>query len=538
MKVLIVDDDAYAVNGLKRMIAWDKLGINEVMTAKDGEEGWQLFQKHPLDLLITDVYMPRMNGLELIKRIRSVNADIPIIILSGYDEFNYAKEAIQLDVAQYILKPAVFTEIERVLKEVVSEKFVADKKEQYLCGLRSHLEQSVPILREQFLFDMLSAALMERDITGHRTQFLDLDEQVFDGGLVMSLMIYRDWNHKTESERDWQLYKFGAYNIAQEIVQAKGSCYLLRYMEDRLPLLLYGPKEETLQRAKSIAAEFIESVGAYLELNANAGIGRWYGRFTAYPISHKESRDMLAMVEYEGYQQIFDAEEKREQSGGTWHAYPFEYVRQLTEALFHMDHEKVMQHWAEIESMLLDGTGGSLKYLKTLCISMVNNLVLYGMKEDPSTLELGQLAQFLQDIQSAPSQQLLMERVRTILSQLLETLERKYRSGKQNAYVQHVKRAVAKQYKENISFARIADELHVTRNYLSSLFKSETGESFTNYLTLYRIERAKELMKLGRYMIYEISEMVGYSDPAYFSRVFKNVAGMNPTEYALEHWNG
>lgn len=536
MKVLIVDDDAYVVNGLKSMISWGDLGIKEIMTAKDGEEGWKIFQQSCPDLLITDVYMPRMIGLELIKQIRDVNEDVPVIILSGYDEFHYAKEAVQLNVSQYILKPAVFTEIENILKIVVTEKFVANKKEQYFHSLRCHLDQSVPIFREQFLFDMLSGALMERDITDHRTQFLDIDGRVFNGGLVMSLMIYRNLNDKTESELDWQLYKFAAHNIAQEIIQSKGNCYLLRYMEDRLPILLYGSKEETLQKAKKIAGEFIGSVGAYLELNANAGIGRWYARFTAYPISHKESRDVLNMVEYEGYQQIFDAEEKREQSGETWHAYPFEYVRQLTEALYRLDHEHVIQHWEEIECMLLDGKGGSLKYLKTLCISMINNLVLYGMKEDPSTLELGQMAQFLQDIQTASNQQILMKRIRDILNQLLETLEAKYRLGKQNSYVQYVKRFVAEHYQDNISFAEISKELHVSRNYLSSLFKNETGESFTNYLTHYRIERAKEIIQMGRYMIYEISDMVGYSDPAYFSRVFKNVVGINPTDYAFKHW--
>jgi YesN/AraC family two-component response regulator len=192
-----------------------------------------------------------------------------------------------------------------------------------------------------------------------------------------------------------------------------------------------------------------------------------------------------------------------------------------------------MLHWDDIERMLLNGNGRSIKYMKILCISVVNNLVLHAMKEDTSTVELGQLAQFLQSIQSSQTQHGLMERVRAILTQLLEILDLKYNNVKQHSYVQHVKQKVAEHYQYNISFTQIANELHLSRNYLSSLFKRETGVSFSNYLTLYRIEKAKEMMNLHRYMIYEVSEMVGYSDPAYFSRVFKNVTGISPTDYTF-----
>lgn len=533
MKVLIVDDDGFVINGLKSMIDWEHLGVDEIMTAVDGAAAWELYNHHKPDLLITDVYMPRMNGLQLIKQIRESDMLLPIIILSGYDEFNYAKEAIQLNVAQYILKPAVFTEIEIVLKEVLNKRDVAEKKEQYFFGLRSQLEQSIPVLREQLLFDMLTAGLKISDIPGNRLQFLQMEEQVFSGGLVMSLIIHRETNKKTELEKDWQLYKFASYNIAQEIVKKSGNSYVLRYMEDRLPLLLYGTKEAACQRALEIGAEFIESVGAYLELNTNVGIGRWYESFTSYPLSHKESRDMLAMMEYEGHQKIFDSEASYDRLPQVWPAYSLDNFRQLSEALLRMDHDKVMRYWLDIERAITNEQGTSLKYMKTLCSSMINSLVLHIMEEDPAAMEWGQLVGFLDSIQTVSTQELLCKRIKILLNQLLEIVESIYNIGRQHTYIQHVKNVVAEQYPNNISFVQIADDLHLTRNYLSSLFKRVTGESFTNYLTLYRIEKAKVLMKTHRYMIYEVSSRVGYSDPAYFSRVFKNVTGISPTDYTL-----
>jgi two-component system response regulator YesN len=532
MKVLLVDDDVYVLNGLKNMISWGRLGIAQVFTAKDGEDAWEQYQSMKPDLLVTDVYMPRKNGLELIKDIRKVDAQLPVVILSGYGEFDYAKEAIHLNVAQYILKPAVFIEIENVLRDVLSKKDASDKKEQYFHGLQSHLEQSVPILREQFLFDMLTVGLKEHDISDKKNIFLQVERPVFEGGMVMSLLIHREGNKKTDLERDWQLYKFAAYNIAKEIVTAAGSGYVLRYMEDRLPILLFGDKEETYQKAQRIANELMENIGNYLELNTNIGLGEWYEKFTSYPISHKESRDVLAMVEYEGYQKVFNAAEIREFPHDIWPTFPLDEINQLTEALIQLDYDLVMNHWQQIEQKLLSGKG-TLKFAKTLCASIINNIVLRTIQEDPASLEMIQLSQFLERIQSTQNTATLMLEIREILQRLHAILDQKYNMGKQHAYVQYLKKAIAEQYHHNISFSQLADDLHVTRNYLSSLFKRETGDGFSNYLTAYRIEKAKELMKPQRYMIYEISEMVGYSDPAYFSRVFKTTTGISPTDYAL-----
>ncbi|WP_248927928.1 response regulator [Paenibacillus hamazuiensis] len=533
MKILLVDDDAYVLNGLRQMIDWGRLGIEEVMTAGDGEEAWELYVRRKPDLLVTDVYMPRMNSLELIRKIRKHDVKLPVVILSGYGEFHDAKEAIHLQVAQYVLKPAVFMEIENVLRQVICEKNAADQKEQYFRGLQSQLEQSIPVLREQFLFDLLTARVRETDIAAKKLEFLRMEERVFHGGLVMSLLLHREGSRKTEAEKDWQLYKFAAYNIAQEIVSVEGGGCLLRYMEDRLPVLLYGSEEETRQRAKRIAGKLLDGIGNYLELPANVGIGRWYGSYAAYPASHKESRDVLTAADYEGYQKTFDAQEAGTLARSSRTVLPLEEIRRLAEALMQPDRGGVEKIWGQIERMLLNEKALSFKYVKTLCVSAIHSVALHTMHEDSAVIEDMPLPEFLQSIESARRPEELMERIRDVWAKWLSALEMKYNEGRQHAYVQHVKKAVAEHYCEGISFAKIADELHVTRNHLSGLFKRETGESFSDYLTRFRIEKAKELMKTQRYMIYEISEMVGYSDPAYFSRMFKAVTGISPTDYAM-----
>src|SRR5690606_3381227 len=143
-----------------------------------------------------------------------------------------------------------------------------------------------------------------------RLRFLELDPAIVSGGLVMSLKLHRSKNEKTRSEKDWQLLKFAAKNIAQEIVEFQNRGYVLRYMEDRLQILLVGMnKDEVVENAKKFANQLITNINHFLDLDVNIGIGRWYESAEQYPLSEKESRDMLLMSDYEGYQKSFYVED-------------------------------------------------------------------------------------------------------------------------------------------------------------------------------------------------------------------------------------
>lgn len=539
MRVLIVDDESYVLDGLKNMIRWEDLGIDEIVTSRDGRQAWELFQSRKPDLLLTDIYMPGMNGLELVKLVRQQDADVPVVILSGYGEFSYAKEAIQLNVSQYILKPAVFMEIETVLKEVLNDRRASQKKEQYLRELRSRLEQSLPILREQLLFDMLTGGVKEKDLSDTRLDFYGLPEEVRCGGLVASLLLHRGDSRKTGTESDWQLFKFAASNIAREIVGRLGRGQVLRYMEDRLILFMYGAdKIEVVERARQAAAVLTESIASYLELNASVGIGRWYPQISRYALSYQQSRDVLQRAEYEEYKHIFDAEEPDCRLPPNRLSYPMEQIRLISDAIRKIDCGQLMRIWSETETLLFNVSPVSLDYLKVACVGIGNSAMMQLTDTDPALMDIGETAGILANIQSAPNRKQLQEQMRALIGRLKSLLETKYGAGRENAYIQHIKAVVEKNYGSEIAFARIAEELHLSRTYLSGLFKRVTGETFMNYLTLYRLEKAKELLRARRYMVYEVSTMVGYSDPTYFSRVFKQITGASPSEYSLEEERG
>ena len=199
MKLLIVDDEKHVVHGLLQMVPWKELGFTDVETAYDGEEAWGKVVKDRPDLLITDIYMPNMNGLELIRRVRERDREMPVIILSGYDHFEYAKEAIHLGVSKYILKPAVYTEIMDVVKDCLREMEAEARQKRYMTEFMQQVNENLPILRKQFLFDMITFGLRRKDVTPNRLAFYELDESIMNGGLVMSLLIHRSPSAKTRS---------------------------------------------------------------------------------------------------------------------------------------------------------------------------------------------------------------------------------------------------------------------------------------------------------------------------------------------------
>ena len=529
-KVLLVDDEIHVIEGLKTTIDWDSLGIGTVLTAANGQEAWEIFLRENPDLVLTDVAMPQMNGLTLARQIRERNPDIPILILSGYDEFEYARTALHLQVSRYILKPAVYTEIQAILKETLAEVEAARRGRQYNREFLSYIERSLPALREQFLYDLITSEKSRIDIDESTLRFYRLEPVVTEGGLVMSVHLYRPENERVANEKDWQLFKYSVTNMIHEI-GSDANLHVLRYVDDRLFLLLVDPDEtRALTVARDLGEKIVSSVNRFLGIDLNVGIGRWYGNPALYSRSRRESVETAKALDYEGCNKVGvfgDVKPAPEE----FHLYCSELVKLLVESLRRSELRETLVYWRSIEDEI-KRISPPVSFVQTLCVSVMSRLLLE-LHPDGHLL-LNDLNAVVQDIYRHRTAGPILQLVEEKLRQLVRSAMDRYDEHRKAGYVDRVVQYVHEHYHENISFSALAKQLHVTRNHLSFLFKKETGVSFMTYLTQYRIRRAKELIRQNRYMIYEIAEMVGYPDAAYFSRVFKNATGMSPTEYAMD----
>jgi two-component system response regulator YesN len=534
LRVYIIDDEYHVLDGLKTGIGWQEIGVGEVLVYERAAAALQAYREKQPDFIITDITMPDMSGLDFIREIRETDKDTPIIILSGYDDFEFAKEAISLNVSRYLLKPTMPTEIELVIREVVDELTVKRKKSEYVEEYLKVAKDQISDMREQFLMDLLHSGMSPTQIAPGRLEFYDLDCSIMESGIVACIKVFRRGNAKIDSEYDWHLYKFAVANIVREIVERCDNSHVLRFADDRLPIFMYGDCAASLkQRAEECAAEAIKQIARFLNLHANAGIGSVYSNPLQYSTSYRESIEAVEYLEQEGYQKLigFDAIQNDPYE---WPAYPVEEIRLIGESFMRRGGDDMLLHWSSIEQQM-KRQDVPLYYVQSVCMGILNQVIQKMMEFDHAVIESNQPIPIILEMQEHRTKDSLMNWTCRQLEQMRDKLKEEMSNQNKNNYVEFLISYIDEHYSEQISFVELAQRMHLTRHYLSFLFKREMGVSFMQYLTRYRIEKAKEMLLSNEYLVYEVGANVGYQDPAYFSRIFKQVTDCSPVEYNMRY---
>src|SRR5690625_2192503 len=214
--VLIVDDDHTTIKGLLDHVPWQELGVNQVLTAINGIEALAMIRKQQPDILITDIYMPKMDGLELIEIVAQEFPEIYIVIQSGYDEFDNARQAMKFGVQHFFLKPATVSEIKEVINDILTKMAVDQKQKKLEKNYQQQMENYLSHSRESFLREMLVSSSNRVNVSKERLALYNIPEHA--QVVVASLSLIRFSYFTNQKEREWQLKKFGANNIIHETI--------------------------------------------------------------------------------------------------------------------------------------------------------------------------------------------------------------------------------------------------------------------------------------------------------------------------------
>lgn len=527
MKLLIIDDEPRICDSLKETLPLSELGIADVLTANSGEGGLAAFAECSPDIVITDIMMSGMNGLELIRSIRKSNSDVPILILSAYELFSYAKEAVDLGVTRYILKPIDGQEMYDAVKEAVEGLNMRRKLLEFNDTIQRQMRQHKAMLKEKFLYDALTMPIRFDDDFMRQLHDYDIAPAYLNGGLVVGLQVFRPNNGKAGTEKHWQMFRFAVQNIVQEVLAGWKPSYCLMFYNDIMSILFIGSDREKLERsAREATLEIIQHIYAYLEIEANAAIGRWYPHPSEYVRSYRESIEVLKFSEFEGYKRIDHIDEVCEISPGE-HSLLMKQFQLIAEAVHRNDWQEAVNLWTSIEqSLAAREDRHPADSVKMLFVSLLGAVLV----SDQAAADLSEWTKLSQAKTKSKSEWLT--HVRAFLESGLAS-----KLSKKNAvspYTEYVVKYVGEHYDEDISFSFLAKELHLSRPYLSYVFRRDTGETFANYLMRYRVDVAKKIMKSSdHFMVREVASMVGYADPYYFSRMFKNMTGMSPSEFQM-----
>ncbi|CAH1225514.1 HTH-type transcriptional activator RhaR [Paenibacillus plantiphilus] len=549
-KLLLVDDEADVRDGLLHEIDWGHNGFEIVDTAENGREAMELIDRHAPDVVLTDISMPFMDGLALSDWIRSAHPATRIVLISGYEEFEYAQRAVGLDVDEYVLKPFEAGQIVQVLRKVKEriDGEVARREDMEL--LREHYRTSLPVMRETFLASLLSRKLpiwqIEEKAGSYGLQLagrcyivsaISLQQQADSGNAASTAAVdgeQRPSEGSLRSSGDIDLKLFAVLNIAEElwVKQAMGKAFIYQNHVILLAISERNDMEAVLQETLTVLQETVHHIERWLKLTVTIGVGVPVGGLTELKHSYNDALHALdyRIVQGQGGNRIIfigDVERR--------FVTKLRFDELKEQALVRCMKVGTEDEMREAVNTLFDEIEQAHASYKDYQVFMLELLtaVLRAAKDADADLEdiFGGGNAIFADLQKLDS----LQAARVWFASLCIKLVQHIASNRQHSYKQLVQQAIdytkANYSDSEISVNKLCSHLHISAGYFSSVFKKEVKLTFVSYLMNIRMEAAQRLLRTTELKAFEIAEQVGFADPNYFSFCFKKGIGVSPKEY-------
>ncbi|MCA0755782.1 response regulator [Paenibacillus sp. N4] len=520
MKLILVDDEKGIVDGLKKMIGRYIPECEVVGTAYNGLEGVKLIQKMKPDIVITDIRMPHADGLDMIRMLKEANIPTKFILLSGYADFEYARRGMQLGVQFYINKPVEEEELRDCVYQVM--KIVQAER----VKLRE-----VDDLKQEVQSRMQESAL--RDILDIGSDNTDLMEELLEiariptGGVSFACMLL-----EIEGNADG-LKEAGLQQVFTQIDRALGQfreVYRFRYSGAQVAVVVsqgssigYADLVRSAQRLK-------EQVYLQLELSMTVGVGTVQKRAAGISQSFEEARYALSYKVVKGANAVIAFPEINNLTGRS-QPVPEEMIVKLESALDNMDEKECTGIIREIFRRMEAESSMSPADLQLQCLNILLSTVRkMSFQQLQQNDFLGRHILSLEGMSRFRTLECLEEWMVQVIRRIIE-FKLEHNIPRKKDIIAEVKEYVSAHYNEPITLADLSARFFISPYYLSQFFKQKTGETYVSFLTQIRIGKAKELLEKTDLKVYEICQMVGYSDTQHFAKMFEKLTGCKPREY-------
>lgn len=509
--LMIVEDELLARLALKNSISWDKFNIDEIYEAQNGMEAMEKYEKYRPNILIVDINIPFMNGIELIQKIRKNDKKTKIIILSCLEDFQYAKAAIQASVSQYILKASMSVhEIEEAVSKVLEELKAGQTGEVY--RKKYSIEEEYKSKKR-----LLRRLLLQQTDTEENRQAEAFQMPACLAVFQVNFEIVREQDYSQEFLNKMNFVKSMITTTLQETLP----CYVIS-MPDGMYAVLAECREnkaikEEFRQLLQNAAKLIEK---YTSSYVRTGMGQLMDTQDKIPQEFRAIKRKLSYYSFGG-DGLSDRDETMvlKQLDDIWK----EIIRKVTAELKETGLEEMEAYVGRIP----DFEENYEKRIWDYWSMLINTAaVLYEKKTGCRVDQIA--AQYIGKIRTVYT----LEDSQKLYSGFLSRINQEYKS--KNQYSALVEKAIAfavKNCSRPVALADAAEELHVSAGYLSTVFSREYGIGYTDFLIQHRIEKAKVLLAAGNERLMDISEKCGFNDQAYFTRTFKKIVGMSPNDY-------
>ncbi len=534
-KLLIADDERWIRQGLLQLIDWQRCGIDEVWEAEDGGAALQKSLLLRPDIVIADVRMPDLDGLELCHRLREELPQTRVIIISGYQDFNYARRAVTLGVFDYIVKPLqednILATVQRCVQAIAKER----QRQNELEKIQTQLRASSSLLQQEYLNRLLQEAEPGRDPAAvlDDLQELGLDMKAATYCVFVAEIDDFEWIKQKLPFKEQEAMKLRLLDEVQQWIDAQGTGLAVARENDRLYGCI-GWRQFRDRTELESCFQALNGAGSQ-EFAIHLYVSQPGPDITKLPELREQAEQCQRRKFFVSQAAPLFYEAERDQAAASVYRYDSHREAGILEALRLGDRALLQQRLQELAGEL-SAHRQSLSGQEVLII--YEGLLEYVARE--LTHELGLAlagdqftADKLRTLKELKYQANLAKASRCIEAQLLEWLDRlkQWLGGEKRKVIRAMLEYVATYYNQKISLASAAAYLHFNPSYLSKLFCLEVGESFTKHLMKVRIAKAKEILKNPSLRIYEVGDRVGYSDIKYFTKIFKELEGLTPGEY-------
>lgn len=533
-KVLLVDDEALIREAISENIQWEEMGYSFMGACENGKQAVEMIEKEQPHLLLTDINMPFMDGMELTKFVYENYPDIKVIIISGFDEFEYAKNAVKYQVLEYILKPITPIEFSETLLRV--KKLFDERRESQrdMKKIRSAYVSNLPTLQGRYLHHLLNGTVDYSKLDEKQEELrLKLNAKCYSTALVEGDNL-EPFTNQYANVKD-ELALFAIYNIVAEIVTQAGCGIVFQAMDEKTVVIFMGEKKELLKKQmKQVLPRIHSAVEVFLQIQVTIAVGKTVDTQDELADSFSKTKRALEYKFMLGGNQTIWAEEYENIRNSVKHVDIFDWASKIASSIRINKEVEIPEKTKEFINQIKNSfvnKNRSIVYVQNLVLSVMNLLEL--TDEIEQTVYDKERA-FANEIYNCDNLDEILEkmiRMFVFISNAMSNERDSY--GKRQAML--ALRYIEENYADSsVSLNSVCTALAMSTSYFSSIFKNQTGETFIEALTKKRIEKAKILLEQGSRKTYEIAEAVGYSDAHYFSLTFKKITGKTPTEYAKE----
>lgn len=526
-KVIIADDEPKVAQLVKNLIQWEDLGLEHVATAQDGIAALELIKEHRPDIVITDIRMPGYDGIQLIKYAKEIDPGIDFIIISGYQHFDYAHNAIKYGVKDYLLKPLNKNEINGALSKMI-ERY-AERSRQEM-----HYQEDIKRLKNEFLQNIYtgSGAFTLKDA--------DLEQMNRDYGLhfvegcYRALIIKPDFEYRPNSQETMRMLLWKISKIVGQNLKDICSEILWLLLEDRIFIIVnYRAENKKLFRKalNNIIDECHLFRDIFKDLAVTVSIGSVQTSLENIGQSTNEVKAALADRIVLGSGKIIQYDPGLHGERAVEAVITFEKRRKLLDLVEIFDEPKIRKWIEEIEEEILRLKNVSGQFILDV-VNEILEIILFGLKNHANvgTIDKSPVNEFREALVMQTSIRNVFDTMKKYMEIILRQIADE-RKNESNRPIKEAQKYINEHFASAVSLEEVSAFVGFNATYFSTLFKKETGMNFLEYVTIVRIKAAKQLLSDSRKSVLDISHEVGYSDFKHFTKQFKKVTGLTPSEY-------